>query len=352
MDSGTFRRSVIPALIGAGICLFFQRSGVLTLFFLVPLGVVAFRYNYRIAWIAVLAAVLGNVILTVETAVYRSVPVADTFWDLLYFSVMVSLFTWITAPPPVLSRVSGAMRLMIASCAGALLFTGIFFRLMAAPGFSEYLNSLINTLSSFYRSSGGAGGADVVQNALLESLTPDAVLNFMKTVMLRGGSLVFCVFMFFICRQVSFFIGRLTLGNRFAGEKRMSSARASSLVFFHVYPAIIWFFSVSLLLVVLSRMAKLEIPEIILWNILIFCAILYFAQGFGILLFLLARPSMPPSLRLLLSILFIIMVFSPGINAVLLGGVVLLGIAENWVPFRAPIVNGPPSTPGAGDVGN
>ena len=96
-------------------------------------------------------------------------------------------------------------------------------------------------------------------------------------------------------------------------------------------------------------MAKLEIPEIILWNILILCAILYLAQGLGILQFFLARPTVSPSFKLLLSVLFIFLFFSPVINVVLLGGVVLLGIAENWVPFRAPKQNGPPSTPEAGD---
>ena len=120
-------------------------------------------------------------------------------------------------------------------------------------------------------------------------------------------------------------------------------------MFFHVYPAIIWVLSASLLLVVLSRITKLGVIEIILWNILVFCVIMYLAQGLGIAQFFLSRPSMPPFLRLVLVVLFIVLVCSPGINAVLLGCVVLLGIAENWVPFRAPRTNGPPSTPEAGD---
>jgi hypothetical protein len=44
--------------------------------------------------------------------------------------------------------------------------------------------------------------------------------------------------------------------------------------------------------------------------------------------------------------LVILLVFSPGINAAALGVLVLLGIAENWVPFRAPKPDGGSSTPG------
>jgi len=340
--SETLRKNIVPALVGAGICLFFQHSGFFSLFFLVPLGVVAYRYNYRVAWGTFLIAVLGNVFFALVTAAFRAVPLTEAVWDILYFAVMALLFTWVIAPPPgFTARVSGSIRLMIGSCLGALLFTGIFFRMMASPDFSGYLNSAINTLVSLYRSS----GSDVVQNALLDSLSADMILNAMKSIMLRGGSLVSCVLLFFICRQISLAIVRLFM-------RRAKVQAAGSLMGFHVYPVIIWVLSVSLLLVVVVKAAKLEIPEIILWNILVFCVILYLAQGLGILQFFFVRPSMPPFLRLILLILFFVLLFSPGINAVLLGGVVLLGIAENWVPFRAPKTNGQTSTPESGGGGN
>ncbi|MCL2319727.1 MAG: YybS family protein [Treponema sp.] len=346
MQSETLKRTIVPAFIAAGVCLFFQRSGIFSLLFLVPLGVVAYRYNFRAGWTAFLFAFAGNVVLAVEIAVVRKIPAAAIIWDLLYFSVMASIFTWITSPPPGFSwKVSGSMRLMIGSCLGALLFTGIFFRAASSPGFSAYLNSLINAVLSFYRSS----GSDVVQNALLQSITAEAVLDFMKSIMLRGGSLISCVFLFFISRQISFFLARMFQRRKDPDTPGANTPGLSSLGFFHVAPSMIWVFSGSLLLVVLVRMVKLEVPEIILWNVLIFCVIMYFAQGLGILQFFLVRPRVTPFLKLLFVILFIILLFSPGINAVLLGGIVLLGIAENWVPLRVPKTNGPPSTPEAGD---
>jgi hypothetical protein len=73
---------------------------------------------------------------------------------------------------------------------------------------------------------------------------------------------------------------------------------------------------------------------------------LFLAQGGGIVLFALNRRALPPVMRFFLNLLILVLIFSPGVNAFVLGGLVLLGIAENWVPFRAPKPDGSSSTPG------
>jgi hypothetical protein len=100
------------------------------------------------------------------------------------------------------------------------------------------------------------------------------------------------------------------------------------------------------LTILLGLWIKITLIEVIAWNILVVCIILYLVQGGGILSFLLVRTAMPPLLRFALVFLSSVVFFSPGINAFVLGAVTLLGIAENWVPFRAPKPNGPSSTPG------
>jgi hypothetical protein len=52
-------------------------------------------------------------------------------------------------------------------------------------------------------------------------------------------------------------------------------------------------------------------------------------------------------MRLLGNFLIILVIFSPGINALALAALVLLGIAENWLPLRALKTDGPASTPGS-----
>jgi hypothetical protein len=101
------------------------------------------------------------------------------------------------------------------------------------------------------------------------------------------------------------------------------------------------------LAVLLARVILSSFLEIAAWNILAVCAMMYLAQGGGIVQCFLYRRNLPPFLRLLFNVLIVLLVFSPGINAFVLVGLILLGIAENWAPLRAPKPNGPPSTPAA-----
>jgi len=340
------REELVPALIGAGICLFFSRNSLLVLFFLMPLGFLAFRYGYRVAWGAVLLVIAGNTFIAVGTAVSHGFALTGTFWGVFYFAVVASLFVWIIAPPPYSPlKICGTIRLVIGSSLSAVILIVMLLRTMASPGFLEHVAAITNSVAARQ-----GAGSDVVQTALLAEVTPEMTLNFIRSTVFRGGALISSVLLFFLCRQLSFILARLFAKNK---PLRISFQEINSLVIFRVHPMLIWVLSASLLLVVMTHRANLEIPGIILWNILILCSIIYLAQGIGILQFFLARPTVTPFMKLLFSILFVVLMLSPGINVVLFGGVVLLGIAENWVPFRAPKSNGPPSTPEAGsDTGN
>jgi hypothetical protein len=308
-----------------------------------PLGFIAYRFDYKSAWTAFLFAAIGNFILAAGARASGGISLTDTLWEIIYYSLMAFIFTGIVAPPPSLSaKYKGAVRFFCGSCLGALLLAYLFVQTSSSPGFYEYIDYLLNTVFQVNRSS----GSDVVQNAMLGSISAELVLETIQTVMLRGGSLVSCVLLFAVCRQTGFFLARLS------SRKAAGAPGAFSLASFRVNPMVIWVFSASLLLVVLTRIARLEIPEIILWNILILCVILYFTQGLGILQFFLSRFALQPFPRVLLIVLLVIVLFSPFLNVFLLGGLFLLGIAENWLPLRAPKKSGPPSTPEAGGSEN
>jgi len=344
------KRDFLPAVIGAGISLIMLKTGFLSLFFLVPMGFVAYRYHYRVAWLAFLLAFLGNAVLTVAYATGRALPSEAIGWDILYYSAITFIFIWIIASPSSLqTKMSWPVRLIAGSCLGSLLFNFILFRNMDSQAFFEYVSYFVNSLVTAYQST----KIDVVQNAMLESLTPEFVTEMIMAFMLRGGSLVSCVLLFFVCCQLSLILARLSfrlfgknIQGKNSGETRLNEI--SPLAVFHVNPMVIWFFSSSLFLIVITRTIKFEIPEIILWNVLIICSILYLAQGLGIMQFFLIKPSFSPFLRMILVIAFVFVLFSPFLNAFLLGGLILLGIAENWLPLRVSKQSGPPSTPEAG----
>jgi len=342
------RKSLFPAMLGAGISLFLLRTGVFAFFFLVPFGFVFYKYKYRSAWAAFLFAVLGNTILAAGAFALRGISLTDTLWDICYFGLMSFIFTGILAPPPVLSvKFKEAVRFFFGSCLGALLLTVLFLQVSSSPVFLEYLNYLLSVVFQVDSSL----GTDAVQGAMFGGVSAEVILGTVRTVMLCGGSLVSCVLLFAICRQIGFFLASFTFRKAPLPPEAVPLPEASFLAVFRVNPVVIWVFSVSLFLVVLTRITRLEIPEIILWNILILCVILYFTQGLAILRFFLSRFALSPFTRVFLIVVLVIVLFSPFLNALLLGGLFLLGVVENWVPLRAPKKNGPPSTPEAGNIG-
>jgi hypothetical protein len=296
---------------------------------------VASGYHARTGWAAFLVAAAGNSLVSLVFAVSGFLPWGEIAWDFLYFTVMTSGFLWILAPPRGkgrFSRLPGTARLAAASSVCALLLLGVFFHVLEDEAFYGYINNQFEMIKSLYVSS----GADVTQNALLESLSVDFILGAVKKMLERGGALASCIFIFFVNRQIS-----LSLARIFRGRERRAGMRS-----FHVPAFLIWVLSSSLLLVLLCRAGGLEKLEILAWNILTLCCILYFAQGLGIIQYFLAGPAVSPSRRMLVSVLLIVLLLSFGINAVILGLVILLGVAENWVSFRIPKTSVPPSTPG------
>jgi hypothetical protein len=305
--------------------------------FLLPIGVLAYCCTNRTAWLGVFTAVVVNGLFSLGVVVFMGYNALELLGDALYFSVMVSVFAWISAPPFERFRflhIPGVYRLIIGSVIGALAFLPVLAAADKDTGVAALLRSQAELAASLYTA---ASGADVVQRTLLEQyVTADAILNIVRLVALRGGAVVSCLLLFFISRQISLFIARFT---------RRIQAEAG-IIGFHVMPGLIWALSVSLLSIVFCLAFHITALEILAWNVLVICIMLYLAQGGGIALYLLTTAALPQALRIVLNCLFIVLLFSPGINAVLLGGIVLLGIAENWVPFRAPKSNGPSSTPG------
>jgi hypothetical protein len=327
-------RVYIPAIVVAGICLLLVRIGILSFFFLVPLGFAAYRYEYKIAWAAASLAIIGNAIMLMGSAASPGFPFTVVIWNLIHFTVMVFIFAWITVPPPaVAEKVPLSIRFITGYCVGAMVLIVFFLRLIASPGFSEQLAILLNAM--------------IPQSARSDLMTPEVILLAISNIFLRGGSLIACVFLFTFSRQISLLFARIIPGNTRNSSEMMGAyfRRVNSLETFHVNPKLIWIFSSSLLLVVLTRITGLEIPEILLWNILTLCAILYMAQGLGIFQSFLSRPTISPFLKLFLLVLLLVLFFSPLLNVILLGALVLLGTAENWVSFRTPKQNDLPSTP-------
>ncbi|MDR2110484.1 MAG: YybS family protein [Spirochaetaceae bacterium] len=324
-----------PAAVGAAVCLGIIRSGFLVFLFLVPLGVLAYCYNAKTAWFAAAAAAAAEALYSLGLALFFHRDPGEMAVSAFYFAVMILLFTWITAPPShgFFPHPRPAYRLIIGSAAGALSLFPVIFA-AGDQGTAQFIRAQADLLASLYAAS---SGADVVERSLSEHyMTPERIMEQIRFVALRGGAVVSCLLLLFMSRQaasvITWFARRVRTGG--------------NIIRFHVDPRFIWALSFSLLAVLIGLVTKVTVLEIGAWNILILCAILYLVQGGGILMYFLSRIAVPPAFRFALNLLVCIVIVSPRINSFALGALVLLGIAENWVPFRAPESNGPSSTPG------
>ncbi|MDR1955302.1 MAG: hypothetical protein LBQ30_00430 [Treponema sp.] len=322
--------ALAPALVSGVIALGLIRSGLPTFFFLVPLGFMAYGYDSRSAWVSALVAAAGNGLLSLVWPSASAYPWLNT----LYFTMLLFVFTWIVAPFPGAGRVSPstAYRLIIGAVIGALTCGYSIAVTREHPEIKELLRSQVELLRSL---SLAAAGTDVVQRSLLEQQAdPERILAVIASVALRGGGVVACGLIFFVNRQLSLVCVGLIRRIR----------RGSGMIQFHTAPWLIWILSFSLLGVLAGTFTGIAPVEIAAWNIISLCAMLYLAQGGGILLYFLSRRT--PLMRVGLTVLGIFLICSPGINAFILGALGILGIAEHWVPFRAPKQDGSSSTPG------
>ncbi len=87
----------------------------------------------------------------------------------------------------------------------------------------------------------------------------------------------------------------------------------------------IWVFIVSAIVLMAGEILTIIPLSYIGWNCFLFAALLYFLKGFGILAGLLGKKPFIPAL-LILAILV------PGVNAIFILGLVILGIASIWIP--------------------
>jgi hypothetical protein len=310
--------------------LFLLRSGFLGILFLVPLGISGCIFGAGAIYRGAFLAVLFNILLVLVSG--RGF--GEALPDLGFFFITAASFTWLMAPG--ILRVRAAYRFSLGALAGAL--TGIGFFLAGSPALGDLIRFQAEFLSSLAAES---ASGDAVRRSLLEQeLNPQRLMEIMRMILLRGGAVVSLALILFLNRQCSRGIAALVSGRR--GFSRLGG---SALRDFHAPPYLIWVLSGSLGGILLFSMAGLSPAETVLWNILILCGLMYLAQGFGILQFLLSRRA--PPLRGLLNAGIVLAILSPGINAAALVLLMLLGIAEYWAPLRRPSGGQPgdPPTP-------
>ena len=319
-ETAGLQKSALGAIvICTALCVFFINTGILSLFYLAPLGYAVLTCGS--IWLPFFAAAGANALVSIVTRFFLPGNSGGLGIEIFYFTAMFLCFVWVIGGSKV-TPMRTAYRFILASAAGTVAFLILFLGSSRNSVFNAMLLEMAEVFSSLVVSS---SEADVVrQSALQRVFTPENILEMSKNILLRGGAIFSILFMFFVNRHIAVLAFRLV----------KKQGRGKGLVEFFAPSQTVWALSGSIALILLARLMKVDLLDILAWNVFVVCAILFLAQGAGILIYFLSRRT--SAFRLLINILIIFVIISPGLNTLALAALLLLGVAENWVPFRAP----------------
>jgi len=299
---------LVTLLVCTALSMIFFKTGLLSLFFLVPLGyVIIISGSFMPIFITAAAA---NIIMIVIRSFSKpnmgNVPV-----EMLFLTTVLFGFSWIMGG----KFMRTAYRFVIASSICAVIFL-IFIN---SPT-SVYYELFSKTLEELF---GNGTDSEVhVKNLLFsQTFTPESLTELARMFLLRGGALISMFFLFFINRQVA-----ITVVSVVKKQKINHGLTA-----FYAPANTIWVLSGALATIVLTGIFRMEILGILAWNVFVICALIFLAQGAAILMYWMSLKS--NAFRLIINVLIIVVLFSP-LNSFAIVALVLLGIIDNWRPFR------------------
>ncbi|GBU27811.1 hypothetical protein R84B8_01352 [Treponema sp. R8-4-B8] len=299
---------LITLLVCTALSIIFLKTGLLSLFFLVPIGyVIIISGSFMPIFIT---AAVANIILIIIQS-FSMPDISNTPVEVLYLTTVLFGFTWIMGG----KFMRTAYRFVIASSVCAVIFL-IFINSPA----SSFFEMFSKTVEEFF--GGGADSEVHVKNLLFsQTFTPARLMELAKMFLLRGGALISMFFLFFVNRQVAISIVSMVKKQKIDRGLTSFSAPANA----------IWVLSGALATIVLSGIFKMEILATLAWNVFSVCGIIFLAQGAAILMYWMSFKS--NGFRLIINVLIIVVLFSP-LNSFAIAALVLLGIIDNWRPFR------------------
>ncbi len=315
------------------------RSLPVSPFFLVPIGILSITLGPVPLTAAVAFTVAINFVTVFATAGRISPDALPAlFADSAYFLALVSSFAYAVYEPITGDRrfiTRASLRLVAASVVSAAVLYPIIMVARRDQGLVDFFNVQAAAIADAFKAS---AGADVVQQSLMErEITAEAVAGTVSMAVSRGA----------VIGHLIFFGVNWRLAQMIASFRRPELRVRHVFSFFRNDHRLVWFLIGSLFAVMATRIIDSSAFAVLAWNGMLLFALLYLVQGMAVVSYNLARPGVPGFVRSLVILAGALVVFRPGINAVVGAVLAVVGVAENWLPLRAPINTEPPSTPEA-----
>jgi hypothetical protein len=300
--------SLVALLVCATLSVIFLKTGFLSLFFLAPLGYAIIISGSFLPMF--LTAAAANIILVIIQSFYKF-DIGNMLMEVLYITTILFGFTWIIGG----KFMRTAYRFVIASSVCAIIF--LIFINSPTSAFFELFSNIVKDLF------GDRADSEILVKNLLfnQTFTPARLTEIARIFLLRGGALISMFFLFFVNRQVA--VSVVSMVKRRKIDHGLTA--------FYAPANTIWVLSGALATIVLTGIFRMEMLGTLAWNVFVVCAIIFLAQGAAILMYWMSLRS--NAFRLIINVIIIVVLFSP-LNTFAIVELFLLGIIDNWRPFR------------------
>ncbi len=315
------RRVVIETVALAAASVLFYRLGFLLFLFMVPLQVLYLRRGAKPFLTALGGVFLGFVVMRAAQIVALSAELERMNPLLLSADLVIPLgllggLALVNLQPG--GRVHSVYRVLLAAGLLTALTAPIVWVVGRSPELRESVITQFEQVYELVRETAGDAGAAMPQfeEGEFEPMFMQAVGVLLRTY----------VFAFTLLLLANWFIG-----NAFAGTWHRSPG---ALHRFEVPNRLLWPSLLAWAGALATRFVGLGALEYVVWNFGLICVMLYAVQGLSIMRFLFDRYGFGRVSRAVILGGLILMLFMQGLNVVLVIGIALLGVSENWVEFN------------------
>ncbi len=315
------RRVVIETVALAAASLLFYRLGFLLFLFMVPLQVLYLRRGAKPFLSALVGVFLGFVVMRVVQIIALSAELERVNPLLLSADLVIPLgllggIALVNLQPG--GRLHSVYRVLLAAGLLTALTAPIVWVIGRSPELLEAVITQFEQVYELVRETAGDAGAAMPQfeEGEFEPMFLQAVQVLLRTY----------VFAFTVLLLANWFIG-----NAFAGTWLRNPG---ALHRFEVPNRLLWPSLLAWAGALATRFVGLGAAEYVVWNFGLICVMLYAVQGLSIMRFLFDRYGFGRVSRAVILGGMILMLFMQGLNVVLVIGIALLGVSENWVEFN------------------
>ena len=296
--------------------------------FLIPLQMLAIRRGSSAFNLAALLLVLLAALIELAMAGWRSdLPAEEVYLRNigLFLSALLLGGLWLVNQPRVLPYRS-LLRILIATGAAGLIAVPYIGGLMSDPEFVPTMRDYIAGQPLLRLGIAPTDAAGVTGGPAVSSAQIDLFVETVGTVLLRG-----ILFLYLVYLMAAWWLGSLW-GARTVGMR----SPIGRLLTFRLEPWCIWALLASGAAVLGDALGDLGLLANLGWNVFSVFLLLFALQGIGVLQWLFRRYKVPGTMRVMIAVAMVFMLFRSVLTFIPVFGLPLLGLSEIWVDYKRP----------------